>query len=72
LTPAAAPPAGGFSTQPRVLDFDLQLGAMKENPVSSQPLVSCDEFPLTPELEDGAALVGFQDNLWFALANGPP
>jgi hypothetical protein len=30
LTPAVAPPAGAFSTQPRVLDFDLELGAMKE------------------------------------------
>jgi hypothetical protein len=36
LTPAAAPPASGFSTQPRVLDFDLGLDAVKETRFSPQ------------------------------------
>jgi hypothetical protein len=36
FTPAAAPPASGFSTQPRVLDFDLGLDAVKETRFSSQ------------------------------------
>jgi hypothetical protein len=36
--------------------------------VSSQPLDFGGEFPLLHEFEDRTALVGFQDDLRFALA----
>jgi hypothetical protein len=40
--------------------------------VSSQPLDFGSEFPLLHEFEDGTALVGFEDDLRFALAHMAP
>ena len=48
-----------------VLECDLELVALEEDPVFV-PTEFGGEFPLTRELEDGAAFVGFQDSLRFA------